>query len=293
VQIGACAGILPGEEEHTVESLRGVRVALLEARRESELASLVRRHGGEPVCVPALREVERDFGDELARACDRVEAGGATVVLTTGTGLERVLRVADAMNRGEGLRGGLARGTVVCRGPKPIAVLKREGLAAHVRAEAPHTTAELIAALAALPLDGRDAVVVHDGGTSRAIADWLRSRGARVFDVRPYEWALPEDVGSLRDLVGALVAGQLEALAVTTQVQARHLFQIADAMGVASSLRDALRERVVVAAVGPTCAQALEELGTPAHVVPHQSKMGPMVIALAEYLAQKREPKPA
>src|SRR5271165_2985292 len=98
------------------DSLRGARVALLEARRESELASLVRRHGGEPVCVPALREVERDFGDELTTACRSVAWERAIVVLTTGTGLERVLRVAGTLGQAQGLRAGLERATVVCRG---------------------------------------------------------------------------------------------------------------------------------------------------------------------------------
>jgi uroporphyrinogen-III synthase len=271
------------------ESLGGARVALLEARRESELAALVRRHGGEPVCVPALREVERDFGSELASACDPIEAGGATLVLTTGTGLERVLRAAGAMGRGESLRAGIARATVVCRGPKPIAVLKREGLPVHVRAESPHTTTELLAALAPLPVEGHDVVVVHDGGTNRAVAESLASRGARVFEVHPYEWALPEDVTALRELVGALVAGKLDAIAVTTQVQARHLFLVAESIGATASLRDALRTRVLVVAVGPTSAEMLAELGVPPHVVPSQPKMGPMVLALAEHLAaQKR-----
>jgi uroporphyrinogen-III synthase len=48
-----------------------------------------------------------------------------------------------------------------------------------------------------------------------------------------------------------------------------------------------LRQRVVVAAVGPTSADALAELGTPAHVVPKQSSMGAMVLALAERLSRQ------
>jgi uroporphyrinogen-III synthase len=271
------------------ESLRGARIALLEARRESELASLVRRHGGEPVCVPALREVERDFAGEIEEACRAVDWARAIVVLTTGTGLERVLRVAASVGMGESLRTGLAQATVVCRGPKPVAVLKREGLPVHVRAEPPHTTTELLAALSAIAVHARDAIVVQDGGSNRTIAEALARRGARVFEVRPYEWALPEDVAALRELVSQIVAGKVEVLTVTTQVQVRHLFSVAESMGAGSAaeLARALRERVVVAAVGPTCAQVLAEFGVPPQVVPEQSKMGPMVLALAEYLARR------
>jgi uroporphyrinogen-III synthase len=104
--------------------------------------------------------------------------------------------------------------------------------------------------------------------------------------VRPYAWALPEDVGPLKDLVKSIVAGKVRALAITTQVQARHLFEVAESMGARAELTAALRDRVVVAAVGPTCAAVLTELGAPAHVMPENSKMGPLVSALAKKLSE-------
>ena len=269
------------------ESLQGKRVALLEARRESELASLVRRHGGEPVCAPAMREVETDSATDTARAVDAAGRDGAVVVLATGAGLARVLAIADASGRGPELRGALARATVVCRGPKPVAVLKREGLTASVRAPAPHTTRELLAALEGVGVAGRDLVYVHDGGGARTVPEWAAAKGARVVEVQPYEWALPEDVRPLQELIASLLAGEVRALAVTTQVQARNLFHVAEAMGASQALREALRVRVVVAAVGPTCARTLEELGAPAQVVPEPSKMGPLVMALAQFLASR------
>jgi uroporphyrinogen-III synthase len=267
------------------DTIGGAKVALLEARMESELASLVRRHGGEPLCVPALREVERDFGDEAAPAIDAAGTEGAVVVLATGVGLARWIAIAATLGRGDDLRTALARATVVCRGPKPVAVLKREGLAATFRAEPPHTTTELLRTLETVPLQGRQAVMVHDGGASPTVPSWLRDRGATVHEVRPYAWALPEDLAPLRDLVKALIGGHVRAVTVTTQVQAKHLFEVAESMGLRAGLAEALRDRVVVAAVGPTCARTLEELGTPAHVVPDNAKMGPLVAALAKYLS--------
>jgi uroporphyrinogen-III synthase len=270
---------------HVTEPLRGVRIALLEARMESELASLVRRHGGEPVCVPAMREVERDCADDVARAHTALMGDGAVLVLTTGVGLVRVLRVATAIGVGPGFRAELVRAIVVCRGPKPIAVLKREGLPVHVRADAPHTTKELLAALEGVLVADREVVFVHDGGGSREVVGALARRGARVVEVQPYGWALPEDIGPLRGLVETLIRGEVDALAVTTQAQARHLFAVADTMGARDAMTRALRERVVVAAVGPTSARALAQLGAPAHVIPEQGKMGAMVVALAAKFA--------
>jgi uroporphyrinogen-III synthase len=271
-------------------SLYGARVALLESRRQSELASLVRRHGGEPICVPAMREVERDCASEIELAIEAASRSGALIVLATGAGVDRWLSMAGALGRAEELHAALARATVVCRGPKPIAVLKREGLTAQLRASPPHTTSELLAALDSMDVRNRDVVFIHDGGGSRTVPEALAQRGARVVEAQPYAWALPDDTEPLRTLVRSIVAGAIDAVAFTTQIQAKHLFDVAHSLGLSSALGDTLRVRVVVAAVGPTCAQALEYLGVPAHVIPRQSTMGALVLAIASIMAERFGP---
>jgi uroporphyrinogen-III synthase len=286
--MGSIGHAVSDSSDGRARTLGHARIALLEARRESELASLVRRHGGEPVAVPALREVERECALEVEQAAlvlGRATERSPIVVLATGAGLERWLALAQGDDRRrEALRQGLLQSTIVCRGPKPVAVLKREGLPVHVRAEPPHTTTELLAALLGMDVEGRDAIYVHDGGALRTVPEALARRGARVLELQPYEWALPADLEPLRGLVRTIVAGEVDALAITTQVQAKHLFEVAASMGLRDALREVLGGRVVVAAVGPTCERALRELGAPPHVVPAQAKMGPLVLALAERL---------
>jgi uroporphyrinogen-III synthase len=124
------------------------------------------------------------------------------------------------------------------------------------------------------------------------VPDALVARGARLSEVQPYRWAPPDDPRALPELVKKLIAGDVDALAVTTQVQAQHLFDAAESMRAVDALRAALRDRVLVAAVGPTCTRTLERLGAPPHVVPEQSKMGPLVLALAEALVARRARAP-
>jgi uroporphyrinogen-III synthase len=88
--------------------------------------------------------------------------------------------------------------------------------------------------------------------------------------------------------VERVVAGEVEAVAFTSQVQVRHLLQVAALSGRAGALVAALNLRCVVAAVGPTCAAALEAAGVAPRVVPSNPKMGPMVVALAEHLERLR-----
>jgi uroporphyrinogen-III synthase len=192
--------------------------------------------------------------------------------------------VADGAGRGAELRGALKSATVVCRGPKPVAVLKREGLTAHVRAAPPHTTRETLAALETLDVRDHDFVFIHDGGGARAVPDWALQRGARVVEVQPYAWALPEDTAPLQQLVRDLVDGKLTAALFTTQVQARHLFAVAETLNMRDRLVAALNEKVTVGAIGPTTATALAESGVTAPVIPAQSSMGALVLALARTL---------
>ena len=90
----------------------------------------------------------------------------------------------------------------------------------------------------------------------------------------------------LERLVEAILGGELHALAITCQIQFRHLFQIAQRLGRERELVRALNERVVVAAVGPTCRAILQVHGVEAKVVPEHPKMGPLVMALMRYLDQ-------
>jgi len=267
-------------------TLRGLRIALLEARRSQELADLITRHGGEPHSVPALRETPRDGADVragVAAALDGLaKIPAPTAIFATGVGVEALFRVAETEGRRADLEAILRRAINVCRGPKPVAALKRVGMPIGVRAAPPHTTHELLEAIAPLSMDG--ALLVHHGERSDVVAQAVASKTSRCFELLLYAWEMPEDTSQLAALVSELVAGSVGAVAFTTQVQARHLFAVAEELGKRDALVDALQGRVIVVAIGPTCAETLRALGTPAHVVPESPKMGPMILSLARYL---------
>ncbi|MFL6237599.1 MAG: inner membrane CreD family protein, partial [Thermoanaerobaculia bacterium] len=55
-----------------------------------------------------------------------------------------------------------------------------------------------------------------------------------------YRWALPDDLGPLRELLAQLLIARVDALVVTSQVQVRHLWQVAVADGLAAALPEML-----------------------------------------------------
>jgi uroporphyrinogen-III synthase len=272
-----------------VSLLGGARIGLLEARLSSELAELVRREGGEPVCAPSVSEAKVDVSARVPALIDglrrrRIEI----VVFLTGAGATSLLEQASAIGALDALIDALAGATTVCRGPKPAVVLRKYGIPVRVNARSPHTTPELLEVLPEALVQGRGVTLLQDGGGNAALVDVLRARGARVDELYSYEWRLPEDVEPMEELIRALLDGRLDAVAFTSQVQVRHLFELAARTNRTTALRFALRHRTIVASIGPTCSTALEQFDAPPHVVASPPKMRPLVTAVGLYLAERR-----
>jgi uroporphyrinogen-III synthase len=265
-------------------SLKGKRVALLEARMSAELSAMVERQGGTAYSVPAVRETPVEQPEETAAFIDALCAGRFDIVIfMTGVGASSLLKEAEARGQLDVARHALRKAITVCRGPKPVAVLRRNDVQVSLTAAEPHTTVELLQALDAVDVKGKTISLVHYGERNEAAAEGLRKRGATLDEICLYEWHLPADDTALTGLVGDIIAGKVDAIAVTSQIQIRHLFQIADKLGKHPDLADALNRKTVVAAVGPVCATALRSFGVIPHVQPSHPKMGPMLLALADY----------
>jgi uroporphyrinogen-III synthase len=141
----------------------------------------------------------------------------------------------------------------------------------------------LLEALTHLPLDGRRVALVHYGEHSPGVSEELRGRGARVDDVCAYEWALPADEQPLLALIEQVVAGRVDALLVTSQIQFRNLQAIARKAAHDQELGEALRGDVIVGAIGPICAEAIREGGVIPDVMPAVANLPSLVRALADY----------
>src|SRR5262245_15500690 len=265
-----------------MRTFSGRTIGLLESRRSSELAAMVQRLDGIPVCAPAVRECQS--GVDAAPIIDRVVAGEFPIaIVLTGAGIATLLDAAQRGRSLDRLRQALGRMKLVCRGPKPLSVLKQHGLTASVVTSKPHTTRELLDALTRVSVDGVPVLLLHYGERNETFADALRRRGALVEDVCLYEWTLPDNVEVMRDMVRSAIAGRIDAMLFTSQIQFRFLHQIAVEMGAAEELLRALNEQVVVAAVGPVCAGALRDSGVVADVLPASPHSASLVGAVADY----------
>src|SRR5580693_8151992 len=107
----------------------GLRVLSLESRRAEEMATLVRKQGGEPVTAPAMREVPLEHNDLAFDFGRRLLDGDFdAVVFLTGVGTRLLWKTLLTRYPEAELRAALERVTLVVRGPKPSGALRELGM---------------------------------------------------------------------------------------------------------------------------------------------------------------------
>ena len=265
----------------------GMRVLAFESRRSTEIAELIRRQGGDPLIAPALREAPLESNDEAFHFAERLFAGEFDmIVLLTGVGTRALNRVLASRYPDTAFAEALRRITVVARGPKPVAALRELGVPVTVAVPEPNTWRETLAAVANRP--ERRVAVQEFGRPATELVDGLRAQQREVTTVRVYQYELPDSTGPLRDAVTELAERRVDVALFTTAVQILHLVLVAREMGRESEALDGLRHSVV-ASIGPTTNEALEQFGIAPSIVASHPKMGFLVKEAAEQAAALRK----
>jgi uroporphyrinogen decarboxylase len=247
------------------------------------MAEMIRRQSGDPVVAPSMRERPVDDHAPAFAFADALLAGRLDMaVFLTGVGTKFLAEILDSRYPREEWVDALARIDVVARGPKPLAALRGLQVRVDVQVPEPNTWHELLAAVDnRRDLSGVRVAVQEYGAESPELIEGLQQRGAEILRVPVYRWALPEDVGPLRQAAHELADGQIDVALFTSAQQLRHLLQIAAEEGIEADVRDALARRTVVASIGPTTTEALQEHGLAADIEPEHPKMGHLVAAAA------------
>jgi uroporphyrinogen-III synthase len=267
-----------GQQPNT--GFAGKKVLALESRRANEIGELIRRQGGDPFLAPSMRELPLESNDEAFRFAENLFAGQYDMlILLTGVGTRALNRVLASRYPEPAFADAIRNITVVARGPKPAMALREMNVPVTVNVPEPNTWRELLVAIEGRP--ERRIAVQEYGQSNVDLLDALRRRGAEVTPVRVYQWDLPEDTGPLREAAQRLASGEFNVVLFTTSVQALHLLRIAAELGIEPQVRAAM-ERMMVASIGPTTTETLDELGIGHDMMPSHPKMGFLVKEAAE-----------
>ena len=267
-------------------SFDGLRVLSLESRRAVEVAKLIRTYGGEPLVVPAMREVPlKSNRQALAFADDLLAKKVDLVIFLTGVGVRALLDIVQTKHDREQFLSALRAVKVVARGPKPVAALRDLRVPVVATAAEPSTWREMMTSLNAEFGDSlqtmRVAVQEYGASNPELLAE-LTERCAEVTKVPVYQWALPEDLSPLREAVHRIANSSVDVVLFMTAVQVIHLFQVAEEMGLRDELSAGLRSLVVVS-IGPTTSEELAHYGITPDFEPSRPKMGFLVNEAAQY----------
>ncbi len=258
----------------------GLRVVSFESRRAREMGELIRRQGGDPFVAPSMREAPIENNLEAFAFAERLFRGEFDLMIfLTGVGTRALDKVLASRYPEQQFAEALRRIAVAARGPKPLAALRELKVPVTVTATEPNTWRELLTAL-----EGRTErrIALQEYGKSNPeLLDALRARGADVTPVRVYQWDFPEDLAPLQEAVHRICEGRADVTLFTTSIQMAHLFRVATAEQLAEPMLAALR-RMVIASIGPTTTETLEEFGIEPDITPSHPKMGFLVKETAE-----------
>ena len=260
--------------------MNGQTVAILESRLGEQLAELIAKRGGKPVRAPALAEipdVDPPHISELIREWQAKPVKAA--IFQTGVGTQALFRTSDSLGLTETLLALLASTTVVVRGPKPTGALRSRGVRIDLSARDPYTTAEVLAELEPLALDGERVIVQRYGASNPELEHGLHAKGATVIEIPTYRWALPADTRPLSDLIAALARREVASVVFTSASQVHNLFGFAQSRDAAGDLAANLNA-TLVASIGPVSTAALSHFGVRPALEASPPKLGPLVNAL-------------
>jgi uroporphyrinogen-III synthase len=261
----------------------GLTVAAFESRMAVEIARLIERHGGNPLVTPALREIPLDdnsaalkFGVQLTT--ERLDL----LILLTGVGTTALFDLLKTRYPWPSIVAALKQTALVARGPKPVAALKAFGFQPTLTVPEPNTWVDLISTLDEYrPVKGLRVAVQEYGASNLDLLEALKQRGAEVFQVPIYRWALPENLEPLRHALDEIIAGKVSVLLVTNAAQVDHVMQVLEKDGKVEPFRTALK-KMVVASIGPTASERLSHHDWPIDYKPSHPKMGVLVKETSE-----------
>lgn len=263
--------------------LAGYTVGVTAERRADEFGALLARRGAVVLYGPAIRIEPLADDAELSAMTRQLAAKPADIVVaTTGVGFSGWLSAAEGWGLADALVSGMAKATIVARGPKARGAVRAAGLVE--RFAPPSETSEgVLDHLLTGGVRGKRIAVQLHGEPLAWFLDALREAGADVVAVPVYRWTAPADLGPVTRLLDAVVAGEVDALTFTSAAAVTSILRIATGAGQLDELTARLRGPVLAACVGEVTAGALVDLGVPV-VRPDRPRLGALAREVADAL---------
>jgi len=274
------------------DRLNGYRILILETREEAQFSRLLAEQGAEVLQCPmfAIHDAPDPAPIEAwIRRC--IEKPFDDLVLMTGEGLRRLMKVVRRIDVEKDFIIALSKMRKFARGPKPGRALREIGLEPQQTTEKP-TSDGVVEMLSRIELKGhRLGLQLYPDKDHAALIGAIEARGAKIDAVLPYVYDARAADANIVTAIEEMADGRIDAIALTSSGQARRLFDVAQAHGSEARLREGLA-KTPIASVGPVVSEELKSRGLSANITPPEGAyfMKPLISAMAVALA-KAPPK--
>jgi uroporphyrinogen-III synthase len=268
--------------------LNGYRILILETREAAQFSRLLTERGADVLQCPMFTihdapdaaPIEAWIRRFIERPCD-------DLVLMTGEGLRRLMKVVRRMNLATDFVTALGKARKFARGPKPGRALREFGLEPQVTTEKP-TSEGIAEMLSRLDLAGhRLGLQLYPDRDHSVLIGAITAQGATVDTVLPYVYDAQAADANIVTAIGEMAQGRIDAIALTSSGQVRRLIEVAQTHHCEARLREGLA-RTPIASVGPVVSDELRSHDLRTDISPAEGAyfMKPLISAMAVALGK-------
>jgi uroporphyrinogen-III synthase len=270
------------------DRLNGYRILILETREEAQFSRLLAEQGADVLQCPMFTihdapdsaPVEAWIRRFVEKPCD-------DLVLTTGEGLRRLMKVARRIGVEQDFVTALGTARKFARGPKPGRALREIGLEPQLTTEKP-TSDGIAEMLAQVDLSGhRVGLQLYPDKNHSALINAITAQGAEIDSVTPYVYDAQAADANIVTAIDEMAASRIDAIALTNLGQIRRLIEVARAHGYEARLREGLA-KTPIASVGPAVSDELKSHDLRTDIYPANDAffMKPLISAMAVELGK-------
>src|SRR5712692_1247139 len=270
------------------DKLNAYRILILETREEAQFSRLLTEQGADVLQCPMFTihdapdaaPIEAWIRRFAEKPCD-------DLVLMTGEGLRRLMKVARRIDVERDFIAAVGTARKFARGPKPGRALREIGLEPEVTTEKP-TSEGIAEMLSRVDLRGhRIGLQLYPDKDHSALIGAITAQGAEVDPVLPYVYDAQAADANIVTAIDEMAQGRIDAIALTNLGQVRRLMEVARARGCEDRLREGLA-RTLIASVGPVVSDELKSHGLRADISPANDAyfMKPLISAMAAALGK-------
>jgi uroporphyrinogen-III synthase len=270
------------------DRLNGYRILILETREEAQFSRLLTEQGADVLQCPMFTIHDAPDPAPIEAWIRRfIETPFDDLVLMTGEGLRRLMKVARRIDVEREFIAAVGKARKFARGPKPGRALREIGLEPQVTTEKP-TSEGIAEMLARVDLSGhRVGLQLYPDKDHSALIGVITTQGAEVDTVAPYVYDAQAADTNIVTAIDEMAQGRVDAIALTSSGQVRRLIEVAQAHHCEDRLRDGLKH-TPIASVGPVVSDELKSQGLRTDIYPANEAyfMKPLISAMAAALGK-------